>query len=118
MAGYGSGIEFEEACNYDKEKIKAALKRRALVHPEYAAREKKYTLLTKAEADGIILDAYDSAVHTAIDALHCARALEKILTDHGWKYDPAEYREALNVTKRQRKYFDENDNKMMLYVVK
>ena len=87
----GSGIQFEEACNIDK---------------------------AKKEADEIVLRAYDEAVLTAVNAMHCARALEKILSDRGWKYDAKEYRKALNATQRQKKYYGENENQPLLYLVK
>ena len=114
MGGIESGIQFEEACNIDKEKIRAALKSRVILR----GRTKKEARVTKAEADEIILRTYDDAVNTAVDALHCARALEKILRDHGWTYNGEEYRQALSSTQRQKIYFNERDRRTMLYVVK
>lgn len=114
MGGIESGIQFEEACTIDKEKIKAALKNRVIVR----GRTKKEARVTKDEAEEIILKTYDDAVNTAVDALHCARALEKILQDHGWAYNAEEYRAALSSTQRQKKYFSENEKRPLLYVVK
>lgn len=114
----GSGIQFEEACNIDKAKIKAALNRKIWTGERYSGQRTGYERLTKKEADEIVLRAYDEAVLTAVNAMHCARALEKILSDRGWKYDAKEYRKALNATQRQKKYYGENENQPLLYLVK
>jgi len=116
MGEYGSEVQFEEACSFDKEKIKSALKKRMKLSEEDPFLPQEYIPCTKEEADSIVLKAYDNAVNTGINALHCARALEKILIDHGWKYNTEEYVAALNATQRQKKYFLEGER--TLYVVK
>lgn len=116
MGKSGGEVLFEEACQYDKERIKTALKKRMRFAEESPYSPPGLVPCSKDEADSIVLRAYDDAVSTGIEALHSVRALIKILDDHGWSYSTEEYVAALKATEREKKYYIEGERQ--LYVVK
>ncbi len=71
-------MTFEETCNNQKEKIKAALEGFDL-----DIDTGRKTPISKERADRIILEAYDEAVYQGIHSMRSGRALEKMLEDRG-----------------------------------
>lgn len=77
---YGSGIKIGTAFQYDKERIKHALKGEIMVgENEYGF---IYDKCSKEEADKYILSAFDHAVYQALKANASACVLESMIEEY------------------------------------
>lgn len=78
MGEYGPGMTFQQQCNFEKKKIKAALEGFEL---DIDTGER--IPVSKERANRLILDAYDEAVYQGIQAMQAGRVMESILKNHG-----------------------------------
>lgn len=83
MAEYGNGISFAQMCNYEKEKLKQALKGRVRIGEDETGFT--YAPADKEACDKVVLTIFDNMVYHAIEAMSSAHALEACLKRHGVK---------------------------------
>lgn len=83
MAEYGNGVSFAQMCNYEKEKLKQALKGRVRIGEDEDGFT--YAPADKEACDKVVLAAFDNIVYYAIEAMSSAHALEACLNRHGIK---------------------------------
>ncbi len=76
MGKYGNGISFGQACAYEKEEIKHALKGEILLGWDEEGRH--WGSGSKEETDRVILDAYDELFYQAEQLRASGVALEKV----------------------------------------
>lgn len=108
MGKYGS-ISFEQACNYDKEEIKAAFD--GMIRTGGTERGFTYEKadIPQEELIKMVLSAYDEVVYHAIEAMKSARVLERLYKDKtGEEPDFKSYLNAVwiedNIDKHEYKY--------------
>lgn len=112
MSRYGGSVSFAQACNYDKEEIKAAFE--GMIRAGETGKGFTYEKadIPQEELIKLVLSAYDSVVYQALEAMKTARVLERLYRDKvGEEPDFASYLNAAwledNMDKREYKYESE-----------
>ena len=83
MAEYGNGVSFAQMCNYEKEKLKQALKGRVRIGEDENGFT--YAPADKEACDKVALEIFDNMVYYAIQGMSSCHALEECLNRHGIK---------------------------------
>ncbi len=85
MSEYGSGLTLGQCCNYDKERIKHALKGELMIGEDENGFV--YETASREECENYILKAYDNCVYQAVQLADGGRAMERLAENHGidWK---------------------------------
>ena len=93
MSEYGSGLTFGQACNFDKERIKHALRGELMCDEDENGFV--YAPASQEECERYILRAYDECVYQALQSMDSGRALDRLMKNHGLimgeSYTLAEY---------------------------
>ena len=93
MSEYGSGLTFGQACNFDKERIKHALRGELMCDEDENGFV--YAPASREECERYILRAYDECVYQASQSMDSGRALDRLMKNHGLvmgeSYTLAEY---------------------------
>lgn len=112
MSKYGGSVSFAQACNYDKEEIKAAFE--GMIRTGETERGFTYEKadIPNTELEKLVLSAYDGVVYQALEAMKTARVLERLYRDKvGEEPDFASYLNAAwledNMDKHEYKYESE-----------
>lgn len=109
MSKYGSTVSFEQACNYDKEEIKAAFE--GMIRTGETERGFTYEKadIPQEELIKLVLSAYDEVVYQALEAQKMVRVYDRIYRDKtGEEIDMRDFLNAVwledNIAKHEYKY--------------
>ena len=102
MGEYGCGITLSQSFMYDKERIKKALAGQLMC--DETEDGFVYADASKEECDKYIIDAFDNAVHHALQLAHAGRAYDKILENHKIKRNSVEFMKAMMATTEDSDY--------------
>ena len=81
MSEYGSGLTFGQVCNFDKERIKHALRGELMCGEDENGFV--YAPASREECERYILRAYDECVYQALQSMDSGRALDRLMKNHG-----------------------------------
>ena len=81
MSEYGSGLTFGQACNFDKDRIKHALRGELMCDEDENGFV--YAPASREECEKFILSKYDECVYQALQSMDSGRALSRLMEEHG-----------------------------------